>query len=86
MVSYEPGRSGMGSRVVSRGRASRFVWVALIVVAVAWDVYAWVNRSTLDTLSEVALAVSGQHPIVPLAVGVVLGHLFWPQPRPPGGP
>lgn len=32
-----------------------------------------------DTISEVTLAFAQRHPALPFSVGVVAGHLFWPQ-------
>jgi hypothetical protein len=56
----------------------------LIIVAlllIGWDIYVAVNKDEGDTISEVLLWV-GSHPVLPFAMGVLMGHLFWPQYRP----
>ena len=35
------------------------------------------------TISEVVLATALRRPIVPFALGVLVGHLFWSQVNPP---
>ena len=42
-----------------------------------WDVFAAAQPVSGDTISEVVWAVSAKHPIIPFALGVVMGHLFW---------
>jgi hypothetical protein len=34
------------------------------------------------TISEVTLAFAQDHPVVGFIIGVVCGHLLWPQRRP----
>lgn len=55
------------------------VWILLIVTSllIAWDFYA--RHFNGGTISEVALTWARSHPVVPFLVGVVCGHLFWPQ-------
>ena len=61
---------------------SAFVVVAFVVV----DVLAIATEGVGATFSRYALGVASDHPIVPLAAGIVIGHLFWPQKRSdPGG-
>ena len=38
-------------------------------------------RSGGDTFSEFVLEAARENPVIPLLVGAVLGHLFWPQFR-----
>lgn len=68
-----------------------FPWriVTLIVMAVCavtlivWDILVASNRVSGDTISEVVLAFVRQYPIAGFALfftlGVVVGHLLWPQ-------
>lgn len=55
---------------------------------IGWDVYVAVEERNIEpgkgaTISEVTLGFAQRHPIVPFAVGVLCGHLFWPQVRKP---
>ncbi len=53
--------------------------VALIAIAVSYDVFAYVHWGYEGTISFKALTASKNYPIIPFAIGVVAGHLFWPQ-------
>lgn len=54
--------------------------IATVVLWIGWDVYvAFFNNEPGDTISRVVLEWSQAWPIIPLAVGVVAGHLWWPQ-------
>jgi len=50
---------------------------------VVWDVVAATNNVVGDTISETTLGFMQRYPVagcgVGLALGVILGHLFWPQ-------
>jgi hypothetical protein len=51
--------------------------VSIAVVAmVGWDLVADVNSITGDTISEILLSVAHTTPILPVVLGVVMGHLF----------
>jgi hypothetical protein len=56
---------------------TKFVLVAVIVLLTAYDVFAYWWGGPDATLSEVIVKVSDQSPIVPLAAGLLCGHLFW---------
>jgi hypothetical protein len=43
-----------------------------------WDVFVATNPVKGDTVSEIVLAFSFKHWFLPLVLGVVCGHLFWP--------
>lgn len=53
----------------------------LVVIAAVWvyDTIAGVRGKPLETVSATLLEWSQTWPILPLAVGIVLGHLFWPS-------
>ena len=59
---------------------------ALLAIAlglfVAYDVVAFLRGGVQATISRVTLGWARRWPLLPLLVGVVLGHLFWPQPVP----
>lgn len=63
-------------------RMDVFAAVLLVVVALLVAVYELVaifGGGQLGTVSEVLLAWSRRHPVIPLAAGILIGHLFWPQ-------
>lgn len=66
-----------------RQKTAMVLFVAALVVA-GWDIYVAVHVGTDAgaTVSELMLAWASRHPIVAFAMGVVVGHLFWPQPLP----
>lgn len=45
-----------------------------------FDIYAAVRWGYTGTISYDILTVSYSHPVIPLAAGILCGHLFWPQP------
>jgi hypothetical protein len=53
-----------------------FAWIAAICGLLAYEGYTLLNDVPGDTLSE-AVWKYGQHPMIGLAVGVLLGHFFW---------
>lgn len=60
------------------------IFIAATIVSIAvYDTLVAVNRVDGDTISEITLAWAMRHPIavmcLGMALGIVLGHLFWPQ-------
>lgn len=57
-------------------------WIlAVVCIALAiWDLYA--RKQPEGTISEVLLSSARNSPLLPLFVGILLGHLFWPQQVP----
>jgi hypothetical protein len=59
--------------------------VAFVTVAVvaAYDIWAYRSHGYHATISYLLLSASQKRPIVAaligLALGILLGHLFWPQ-------
>ena len=53
------------------------ILVGTAIVLALWDVFAAAQPVSGDTISEVIWAVSAKHPIIPMAIGVICGHLFW---------
>jgi hypothetical protein len=51
----------------------------LILAVGLWDVVAAARGRHHDTISIVVMEWSRAFPIIPLILGLVLGHLFWPQ-------
>jgi len=49
--------------------------VSTVVVVVAIDVFLAVTDR--PTISQTVWSASKKYPIIPLAVGVLIGHMFW---------
>jgi hypothetical protein len=57
---------------------TKLLIVSIFFYAV-YDVIIFAINGPEATLNQVILNDSRIHPVVPLAVGIILGHLFWPQ-------
>jgi hypothetical protein len=57
------------------------MWIlfAVTIALIAWDVHVATNAVRGDTISELILFWAHQHPTLPFAFGILMGHLFWPQ-------
>ena len=52
--------------------------VGILFMAGSWDVYLWVSKSQGSTVSHVIGQWGQEFPPALIALGVLLGHLFWP--------
>lgn len=60
------------------------IFIAVVVISIAvYDTIMAVNNIEGDTISEITLAWAMKHPIsvlcLGMALGTVIGHIFWPQ-------
>lgn len=57
------------------------VWILITIslLLIGWDIYAAVTPEKGDTISRVILSTAEKHPILPFALGVLMGHLLWWQ-------
>ena len=55
--------------------------VAALVLIGAWDVYLAISKIDGETPSDIILGFLQRYPVIAAAVGVLLGHLLWPQYR-----
>lgn len=55
-------------------------WLVAIAFLLAYEMYAVMNSVPGDTLSE-AVWKYGQHPMIAVAVGVLIGHFFWQRKK-----
>ena len=55
------------------------VIIAAIILIVGYDIFIAIEPTTEDTISRVFLDFATNHPIIPLAFGVLSGHLLWPS-------
>ena len=62
------------------GQRAGIIILATIVLGVGlYDVFAALFLPPDSTVSAIVLDLAKRYPILPLLVGIVLGHLFWPQ-------
>ena len=54
------------------------VMIALFVAFIGYDIFIAVEPTEGDTISAVTLEHSEKHPMIPMAAGILCGHLFWP--------
>jgi len=55
------------------------VLIASVFAFILYDIYALEAWGIDATISREILRASFSHPIIPLAAGILMGHLFWPQ-------
>lgn len=55
------------------------VSLAILAVIVIYDVWTLLRRGYATTISWNLYLLSLRFPIIPAAIGVVIGHLFWPN-------
>ena len=53
--------------------------ITVVVLLIIWDVIAYLGTGPSATISRVTLDWAGEHPVIPFLIGVVAGHLTWPQ-------
>lgn len=56
------------------------IMVVTTLALIAWDIWVYITPEKGDTISEI-IAFYSDHPLLPFAFGVLIGHWFWPQPR-----
>lgn len=50
---------------------------AIIAALIAYELIAILTGPNSDTITEIIQRRTTQHPIIPLIIGLILGHLFW---------
>lgn len=60
-------------------------WITIAVLAtcglvlIVWDLIVATDGKPGNTISEITLYYARRHPVIPFALGVIMGHLFWAQ-------
>lgn len=67
--------------VISDTANTLAIWVIVILTLVVWicDCIIALRYPGKHTMSEVMLAIACRYPIIPFAIGILVGHLLWPQ-------
>lgn len=60
----------------------RWLYLSLLMVAFLLESYALWSQKSGDTISETVWALS-HRPLVPFAIGFLMGHFFWQKECPP---
>ena len=60
-------------------KLTQIIVLGLVVAVVVYDIVAYSVWGVGATVSRVTLGWASGLPIIALAIGVVIGHLFWPQ-------
>ena len=53
--------------------------IAFVAILIVYDIAIYITPPSGDTISEVVLGLARQHPVIPFLLGVLGGHLCWPQ-------
>jgi len=64
-------------------RPSLAYCLVIVVVSIVFDAIMYARQGWEGTISYLVLTRSRRYPIIAFAVGILAGHLFWPQPEPP---
>lgn len=55
------------------------IFLALVGGLVAYELYTLSNDRDGDTISEIMWEATTRRPLLPFAMGVLMGHFFWQQ-------
>lgn len=61
--------------------ATKLVLAAVGAVLLGWDLFVYFSPEEGDTISAVTMDLSVRSKFLLVAIGVLLGHLLWPQRR-----
>ena len=53
------------------------VFLACVGLLLLYELVALMDGKAGDTISEIMWHVAAQRPILPFAMGVLMGHFFW---------
>lgn len=60
--------------------------LTMMMIVGMWDIYAYATNDPEGTVSNIIGTWGEQFPMLSVAIGVLVGHLFWPRhpPQRPG--
>lgn len=53
-----------------------FIWILILAIAV-YDIYIIIKQGKYESISAYIIRGSKKYPLLVLALGITLGHLFW---------
>jgi predicted permease len=60
---------------------AKLIILATIIIIALWDISVVLMGRPETTISAVLLQLAKENPIIAFTMGVVIGHLFWPNFR-----
>lgn len=60
---------------------AKLILLGLVIIVAFWDAAVLIMGRPEATISAVLLQITKENPIIAFALGVVVGHLFWPNFR-----
>jgi hypothetical protein len=60
---------------------AKSILIGMVVIVLFWDATVLLMDRPEATLSAVLMQITKENPIVAFVLGVVIGHLFWPNFR-----
>lgn len=64
---------------MSQDKTTTIFSIVIIAAIIIFDVWTLLERGYTTTISWQLYERSKAEPIIPLAIGVVIGHLWWPN-------
>jgi hypothetical protein len=58
---------------------AKCIILGVVLIVVFWDITIVFIGRPESTISAVILQVSKENPIIAFVLGVIVGHLFWPN-------
>jgi hypothetical protein len=58
---------------------TRYLLLGFAVLAVFYDLFVVLLFGNKATISQVCLNLCRDYPVIPFALGFILGHILWPQ-------
>ena len=58
---------------------TQIIVILSVLFIIIFDIIIYKMRGVESTVSRIVLYWAKEYPIIPFAVGVVIGHLFWAQ-------
>lgn len=57
------------------------IWILILTAGALaiWDTFAAIKGGSESTISRVLYEKSKAHPIISFILGLLLGHVFWPN-------
>lgn len=52
---------------------------ALVLVGIVYDVWIYQTHGSASTISWTVWCAAKEYPVIPFAMGILCGHLFWVQ-------
>ena len=54
------------------------IWLTVVILGL-YDIYALYRGGFVNTISWQIYFYSKKYPIIPFAIGILMGHIFWNQ-------